>query len=99
MSPPQTIHTNPGQKRKPITLPSEETLPSNERLLYFSPNDCEAATSLASIASTSSKEDSKQEMNKGDGNGSSKYIYLDNNIDNDPSFHILVTVQKLMILT
>ena len=28
-----------GQTRKPITLPSEETLPANERLLYFSPND------------------------------------------------------------
>lgn len=29
--------------RKPITLPSEETLPTNERLLYFSPSDVDTS--------------------------------------------------------
>ncbi|CAH1163307.1 unnamed protein product [Phaedon cochleariae] len=62
----QNIHSQPNQARKPITLPSEETLPMNERLLYFSPNDSEAANNLASIASTSEKEETKQE-NKNDG--------------------------------
>lgn len=75
---PQSLHHNSTQKRKPITLPSEETLPSNERLLYFSPNDSEAANSLTSIASTSSKDDSKQDMNKNDGKstGGSSELYF-----------------------
>ncbi|XP_050299963.1 tetratricopeptide repeat protein 28 isoform X2 [Anthonomus grandis grandis] len=37
--------------RKPITLPSEETLPSNERLLYFSPNETDASATLSSLVS------------------------------------------------
>ncbi|KAF7283492.1 hypothetical protein GWI33_000389 [Rhynchophorus ferrugineus] len=37
--------------RKPITLPSEETLPSNERLLYFSPNESDSTATLSSLVS------------------------------------------------
>ncbi|KAH1018166.1 hypothetical protein HUJ05_005980 [Dendroctonus ponderosae] len=45
-------HQNPSAvTRKPITLPSEETLPSNERLLYFSPNDTDASATLSSLVS------------------------------------------------
>lgn len=39
LSPTKGSLLNVANNRKPITLPSEETLPSNERLLYFSPND------------------------------------------------------------
>lgn len=37
----------PQNPRKTITLPSEETLPSNERLLYFSPNDKDGAAKVS----------------------------------------------------
>ncbi|KAL3271555.1 hypothetical protein HHI36_022031 [Cryptolaemus montrouzieri] len=37
----------PQSSRKPVTLPSEETLPSNERLLYFSPNDKEVMSKIS----------------------------------------------------
>lgn len=41
----------PPLTRKPITLPSEETLPTNERLLYFSPNESDASRTLSSLVS------------------------------------------------
>ncbi|XP_060533525.1 tetratricopeptide repeat protein 28 [Cylas formicarius] len=48
----QTLHgAAPNASRKPITLPSEETLPSNERLLYFSPNESDASATLSSLVS------------------------------------------------
>ncbi|CAH1132763.1 unnamed protein product [Ceutorhynchus assimilis] len=45
------LHQPPPPVRKPITLPSEETLPSNERLLYFSPNESDASVTLSSLVS------------------------------------------------
>ncbi|XP_066144838.1 tetratricopeptide repeat protein 28 [Euwallacea fornicatus] len=50
----QTSLHPPLNHRKPITLPSEETLPTNERLLYFSPNESDASVTLASLASLTS---------------------------------------------
>ncbi|XP_074042834.1 tetratricopeptide repeat protein 28 [Leptinotarsa decemlineata] len=76
----QPLHPPPNQSRKPITLPSEETLPANERLLYFSPNDSEAASNLASIASTPEKEDSKQDINISDGKSGSASLTLHDTI-------------------
>ncbi|EFA05041.2 tetratricopeptide repeat protein 28 [Tribolium castaneum] len=42
--------------RKPITLPSEETLPTNERLLYFSPSDVDTSPQKLPTDSDESKD-------------------------------------------
>lgn len=55
---------NQNGNRKPITLPSEETLPTNERLLYFSPNDID--TSPQKLKATE-KDETVQELGKNDG--------------------------------
>ncbi|XP_023311093.1 tetratricopeptide repeat protein 28 [Anoplophora glabripennis] len=80
VTPSQNLHPAPPQSRKPITLPSEETLPTNERLLYFSPNDTDAASNLASIASTSDKDESSQDLSKSDGKSSSASTTLHDTI-------------------
>lgn len=50
--------------RKPITLPSEETLPTNERLLYFSPNEIENPPTKPSENDENTTDHSLTENNK-----------------------------------
>lgn len=59
-------HQNPSAvPRKPVTLPSEETLPSNERLLYFSPNDSDASATLSSLVSMTATNPDPEETELG----------------------------------
>ncbi|CAH0549630.1 unnamed protein product [Brassicogethes aeneus] len=49
-----------GNGRKTVTLPSEETLPTNERLLYFSPNEIKDASASKSCDNEEVTQDSQK---------------------------------------
>ncbi|KAJ8973013.1 hypothetical protein NQ317_004611 [Molorchus minor] len=82
VTPAQTLHPASQPNRKPITLPSEETLPTNERLLYFSPNDSEVAAGLAArpSASDKDKETTGQDLGKADAKSTSASTTLHDTI-------------------
>lgn len=64
LTPAQNVTNQGGGNRKPITLPSEETLPTNERLLYFSPNDIDTSPQKLK---TAEKDEVVQDLGKNDG--------------------------------
>ncbi|XP_068900354.1 tetratricopeptide repeat protein 28 isoform X3 [Tenebrio molitor] len=71
LTPPQNM-VNQSSSRKPITLPSEETLPANERLLYFSPNDID---NTPQKMKASDKDEAAQELSKSDAKSQSTTLH------------------------
>ncbi|CAH1107767.1 unnamed protein product [Psylliodes chrysocephalus] len=76
----QSLHPQQNPNRKPITLPSEETLPANERLLYFSPNESESENNTTLMAAGSEKEESEKDLNKSDGKSGSSSLTIHDTI-------------------
>ncbi|XP_057668084.1 tetratricopeptide repeat protein 28 isoform X2 [Diorhabda carinulata] len=80
VTPSKNIHPVQNQNRKPITLPSEETLPANERLLYFSPTDEDSDNNAVALVSSIDKEESEQDLNIADGKSGSSSLTIHDTI-------------------
>uniref|UniRef100_A0A6P7GVU4 Tetratricopeptide repeat protein 28 n=1 Tax=Diabrotica virgifera virgifera TaxID=50390 RepID=A0A6P7GVU4_DIAVI len=80
VTPAQVVHPPQNPNRKPITLPSEETLPANERLLYFSPTETETETTTVTQVPQGDKDETDQDVNKNEGKSGSSSLTIHDTI-------------------